>query len=374
MSKKIGLLTIHSANSYGGALQSYATVQMLKEFGEVEVIDYRTKHLEKTMHLVRVMDGKRWALRAAKDLFRLIPRRRLLARFHKFYAAHYLLTPRIGSVAGLKQCVQQFDCIVVGSDQVWNPRVLGEFDPGYFFGFDSRVRKVSFASSAGDAEFAPAQEKMIKGWLGEFAHVSVREADTAKRLTALLGRQVTAVPDPTLMLDRHEWGRMARADCIRHGNYVLVYCLKNNVVLEEAISRLRLSKNYKIVAIDQNPFKTYFADEHVQDAGPLEFLQLVRNAKFILTNSFHGTAFAINFGIPFLTVEPEIGRNRIVNLLNQLNISERLVSSVEDIDQIIAKKLDVDDIWGRLDGMRVLGWEYLRAAMEVESGTPSGNG
>jgi hypothetical protein len=352
---RIGLITIHAANSYGGVLQAYAAKQVLSTYGDVRIIGHRTEHLRKTMSLVRWNDGPRSPLRATKDVFRLLPRRRLLQKFERF---------GIDFLGPFASSSDDFDLAVAGSDQIWNPNVTGSLEPAYFLRTVNAARKVSFSSSMGSHRYAPDHEAVVRAMLSSFSEISVREPDTARYLSNLLaGRQVTSTIDPTLMLRADDWRRIATEP--RQGRYLLVYSLKDNDLLKSVVGLASDSLKLPVVAINQNPFASYRVDTHVRDAGPIEFLSLFAGAKFVVTNSFHGTAFAVNFGIPFITTEPESGRNRIENLLDDVCLPSRLVSSNLQAMDLLHDTISWQQVGVALEARRQATRHYLDRAMQA---------
>jgi hypothetical protein len=352
---KIGLMTIHAANSYGGMLQAYASKQVLSAYGNVRIIDYKTEHLRKTMSLVRWNDGPRSPLRAAKDLFRLFPRRRLLQQFERFGADH------LGPLASLDD---EFDVAVAGSDQIWNPAVTASLDPTYFLRSVRTSRKVSFSSSMGSHRYSPDHAIAVRSMLSAFSDISVREPDTAHYLSGMLaGRHIATTVDPTLMLRADDWRRIATESKL--GEYLLVYSLKDNGLLKSVVATASGKLGLPVVAINQNPFASYRVDTHVKDAGPLEFLSLFAGARFVVTNSFHGTAFAVNLGVPFVTTEPESGRNRIANLLNDVCLPDRLVSSASQVDGLLNVAVATQQVGDALEARRQGTRRYLDRALRA---------
>jgi hypothetical protein len=174
--KKIGLITIHRANSYGGVLQALATQEVLSKYGNVRIIDYSTTHLKKTMQLIRFGFKPRDFLRIGKDIFRLIPRYKLLNKFNHFFNKFYNLTPKCSHQSDLIKLNQEFDIFVCGSDQIWNPNIIDDFDFNYFLKFVNKGNsRVAYASSMGSYIFSEKQEKKMIHELKKFKSIAVRE-------------------------------------------------------------------------------------------------------------------------------------------------------------------------------------------------------
>lgn len=364
---KIALITIHHANSYGGTLQALASQNVLSRYGDVKIIDYKSKELEGTLKLIRVNSNPRSIFRAGKDFFRIIPRRRLIAKFREFMRVHYKLTPACQDLQALQTLSSDFDCVVCGSDQIWNPMITGELDLNYMLAFSRAKRKISFSSSAGSYRYSDEEELKVRKALSTFDSISVREEDTARNLRSMLGNQkVDHTLDPTLMLNKQEWMNSLQLSSQAPGNadkYILVYTLKKDALVRETINRIRTVLGLRVVAIDQDPFLGYKSDRHIMDASPVDYVSLFANASFVITNSFHGTAFALNFGIPFVTALPESGLNRIKGLLDKVGLTDRLVTRLSDIDSVIIKSIDFTHSHHQLETLRQVTWNYLDEAL-----------
>lgn len=364
---KIGLLTIHYANSYGGNLQAFATQVVLSKYGEAKIIDYKTRDLENTMQLIRWSGGGRAILRAGKDVLRMFPRRRLLKKFKDFSSSYFNLTKPIQSRQALDAAAGEFDVLVCGSDQIWNPNVLGAFDLAYMLNFGSGQRKVSFASSAGSYSFSDSELPQVQSCLSSFHALACREQDTAKKISqALNGRTVEHVLDPTLMLSKDEWISALGIDVKREVEpYILVYTLKKDALVRSVIEHARSRLGYRVVVIDQDSFLGFAADEHLMDASPLDYIRLFSGASFVITNSFHGTAFAVNFKVPFLITRPETGANRIEGFLSAVDLKSRYVDSVPAAELVIDEPIDFAACHSKLGALRAASYDYLTRAMNA---------
>ncbi|MCU1753100.1 polysaccharide pyruvyl transferase family protein [Pseudomonas sp. 6D_7.1_Bac1] len=366
---KIALITIHHANSYGGTLQALASQNVLSKYGDVKIIDYKSKELENTLKLIRVDSNPRSIFRAGKDVFRILPRRRLIAKFKEFMRVNYNLTPECPDLQALQTLSSHFDCVVCGSDQIWNPNITGYLDLNYMLAFSRAKKKISFSSSAGSYRYSEEEVVKVRKALSTFDSISVREEDTARYLRSLLGNQkVDHTLDPTLMLNKQEWMQSLQLAGRAPGTnekYILVYTLKKNTLVRETINRIRTVLGLRVVAIDQDPFLGYKSDRHIMDASPGDYISLFANAAFVITNSFHGTAFALNFGIPFVTALPESGLNRIKGLLDKVGLADRLVSSVSDVDAVVGKSIDFKSSHEKLEALRLVTWNYLDGALST---------
>lgn len=364
--KKIALITIHYANSYGGCLQALASQSILSRFGEVSIIDYKTPQLANTMKLLRFSKSPRAGLHLIKDIGRYFPRKRLLEKFHHFMWKNYNLTKPCISQADLQKLNRDFDIFVCGSDQIWNPIIIGSFDKNYMLDFVKGKQKVAFSTSAGSYIHAGKSKDYLEASLNTFSSLSFREEDTAERMKALSGRDdIDCTLDPTLLLTREEWSELLNLPDQKapYERYIFVYTLKKDRLVYEIVNKVAKKFNLKIVAIDQDPFLLYKTDQHYRDASPLEYMSLMNSASFVVTNSFHGTAFATNFGIPFVSIKPESGTNRIKGFLGNLGLGDRLVENMTDLDDILLKEIDFEPVHIKLDQYKQNTLRYLERAL-----------
>ncbi len=360
---RIALITIHYANSYGGCLQALATQTVLSKYGDVTILDYKSPDLGKTLDTLRLGLGLRDFLRAGKDLVRFFPRKRLVNKFKDFIKKKYNLSRPLNSGLALEQAADQFDVFVCGSDQLWNPNVVGSQDFNYMLDFAGDRKKVSLSSSMGSFRYSEDNLHLFKSKLSDFAYVAVREKDLAEDLERDLGRSVVNTLDPTLLLNKKQWSELLDLNLEKKEKYIFVYTLKKTTFIREAINKISRQLGLKVVVIDQDPFLGFKCDRHVMDASPEDYLNLIAGASFVLTNSFHGTAFAVNFNVPFVTLPPETGVNRIKSFLDSVGLSSRLVDSLTSIDELIEIEPDFAGAGRQLDLLRLDTIAYLDQAL-----------
>jgi len=363
---RIALLTIHSANSYGGCLQCLASQLVLSKYGSIVLIDYKSSSLKNTMQLLRFGRSLRSILHVAKDVFRIFPRWRLLNKFKSFMGEYYCLSIECNNFSDLQRLNESFDFFICGSDQIWNPAVIGYFDTHYLLDFVISKPRISFSSSAGSYVFNKAEGEVFKKSIEGFSKISVREKDLAARIFDITGRSdVEHTLDPTLLLNKQEWlDVMNIKNKSLNEDYIFIYTLKKDRLVYEAIAYIAKKLDLKVIAVDQDPFLRYRVDCHVRDADPREFLTLLANAKFVITNSFHGTAFSVNFGVPFISIKPESGTNRVRGFLDEFGLGGRLIESMDDIQAALSCEIDYKGVQRGLDVKRASTFSFLEGALE----------
>ncbi|MFO3722734.1 polysaccharide pyruvyl transferase family protein [Pseudomonas sp. HLMP] len=365
---KIALISIHWANNYGAALQVYACAKSLRKFGQVSVIDYRCEYTSKGMQLFRFGWGIRDVLRMAKDVLRILPRYKAIKKFANFNSSYLSITDTVRNGDDFRRLAEENDIFVSGSDQIWNPKIVsenGKFDGRFFLDFAQNKKRISYASSMGSYRFSPVELKDAVDYLEQYEHISVREQDTAIFLESALGRPVEHVLDPTLLMSKEEWASEFPKKSEIKDNYILVYALKKDKLLKKVIEKAASVLGLKVYAIDQDPLINYSCDRHMMDVGPEEFVDLFSRASFVVTNSFHGTAFAVNFNIPFIVTTPPTGINRISSLLQALGLDQRIVHEFdeENIKEYLGS-FDFTESNRKLDQLRTQSFNFLERALK----------
>lgn len=326
---KLGIVTIHNVSNYGAVLQSYALKEVIKEKHEVKILDFDNRHVSRSLDLIRFSFSFHGLLGFGKDLCRLIPRRKVLAKFNRFFSSRMDLTNYN------KENISTFDGFISGSDQIWNPACVTSnnvFISEYFLTFaNTEQLKVSYASSCGAYEFNSSELMQLQNYLKPYNSLAVREAGTCEMMCEKLGLNVQHVLDPTLLLSKEQWLRKLGNNNYRKGRYILLYVIKNTPLLQEVVKYFKAKLNIKVILVEQGLYFSSDIDEHIRDAGPEDFISLFNNAEYVITDSFHGTTFSLIFNKQFLTISPGKNINRIESLLSKLNLEERIVYTADEI-------------------------------------------
>lgn len=327
---KLAIITIHNVSNYGAVLQSFALKEVIKEKHEVKVLDFDNRHVSKSLDLLRIDFSLHGLLGFGKDLCRLIPRRKVLKKFNSFLNKEMELVPFTESI------LDEFDGFISGSDQIWNPicvSPVANFIPEYFLTFAKTNQfKVSYASSCGAYDFDELELLQLQSYLESYKALGVREAKTCEMLRKKLGFNAQHVLDPTLLLTKQQWLSKVGDNKFRSGKYILLYVIKNTPLLVRVVKHFKLKFGIKVILVEQGLYFSTDVDEHIRDAGPEDFISLFHNAEYVITDSFHGTTFSIIFKKRFLTVSPGKNINRIESLLSKLQLSERIIYNVEQVE------------------------------------------
>lgn len=363
-----GTLTYHSGYNYGASLQAYALqTVIIRECGENEIINFEpfgflhsremlTKHPRRLKEVIKLVSR----LGYAGDLGR---RQRLFDDFGREQLRTTKVCRTRDEAIG---AAKRYDCIVCGSDQIWNLGAPGdEFAANtlFFLDFPKAQRRVSYAASFGGwVKDAGSRSDEIRSWLQEFDAVSVRE-DSGKRFLDELGIPSRVDVDPTLLLDADDYRKIARDPGGLPERYVLLFSWAVGKSMIEVAKRASKYYGVPVINIVPPPRAMFSGVKRKLDVGPREFLHLVDNAEFIVTGSFHGTVFSSIFEKRFASVYDGASPDtRMASILDHLGLGGRLVAS-RQVDDEYFRNLDdsvFSDTAQRLEALRADSIEYIR--------------
>ena len=357
--KKVGIITYHHYYNYGTVLQAYALQKAIDRIGgyKAEIIDYRAaeeKKLSKWQLLLlrirrlpvyffeweRVKKTKLYenVLSAKKPAFDSFFINELVQSEHTFY-----------SYSELKNSNHEYDILVTGSDQTWSPKI--GFYPAFFLEFGShKALRIAYAPSIGVSKLSDEEAKYLNVHLLPFAAISCREKIGTDVLNSVIKREeIQNVLDPTFLLTPNDWNTIATKLSI-NGDYILCYFIGHKTYYREIAQQLSKDLNLPLYFIPVSWQDMGRGYNLLPDAGPKEFLGLIRDARLVLTDSFHGTAFSINYRKSFYTfTKVEGGKSsldnpRLYDILSKLHLEDRLydtagVISFTDVDYSEAEKI-----------------------------------
>ncbi|MBR4312187.1 MAG: polysaccharide pyruvyl transferase family protein [Bacteroidaceae bacterium] len=364
--KRIGILTMHRVQNYGSALQAYALQEYVNRLGyDAELIDYifpNDSHKHHRPFRKRIKSALfKWAF--------YFPLLRKSKRFARFYEGYYNCSQQqFASPDSLAKFAYPYDVLVTGSDQVWNPiHVLT--DTSFFLSFGQpHTPKIAYAPSFSLASVTADFAMVIRSFLESYRHLSVREKSGLNIVKGLIGKEVEMVCDPTLLLTKEEWGVLAEQSSIRIDEpyilvYVLSYAYNPYPEISAIIEQVQKELNMPLILLDAPILDMKFNNARfIKDAGPLEFLYLVQHASFVITTSFHGTAFALNFGIPFYSVIRDHSGfdTRMMDLIDVVGADRAIVYN-KPIDRPLEMNYSI--VSERIEFLRSRSQEYLKRSL-----------
>lgn len=389
--KKVGIVSCYFHPNYGSMLQAYATQKILDELGvenETICIDGIKGELNKTKTryylrqignpdilagtILRI--GKRKLYRKLKkDTFgKQVDIRN--ACFQKFAKEQFRVSKEYASREELTRACTDYSSVLVGSDQLW---LASNIEADYYTltWVPDAVNKIAYATSFGVSSLPEYLFDQTKAFLSRIDHIAVREEKGRELVKYYTDREVPLVCDPTLLFGAEDWMCIQKQEPVVQGKYIFCYFLGNNTEDRAFAKRLRQATGYKIVALQHldEYIKTDcgYADETPYEIGPGEFVNLIRNAEYICTDSFHGSVFSILHRKQFFTsmrVRKEgvlCTNNRIDSLFATLAVTGRKIDGSEDVRECMERALDYDAIHQRIAEFRADSVAYLKDALGI---------
>lgn len=374
---RIGILTYHFSENFGALMQAYGLRQWLVEQGhEAEFINYHPRHVEEGGDFEGLFDPARLR-RNAKVAYlklsalqrKLFGNKRQAEQFERFRREVLgvngaRLETQEAVEAFLSTPAGQFDMVVCGSDQIWNPSPQRGLDPVYFLGMKGigDARRVAYAPSFGRATLDPAHDDTVRGYLAAMDGLSVREASGVEIVRRITGRQPALVPDPTILLGDFS-GILAQVEPVGEG-HVFCYALRTG----DGIRRVAEMVSRETGGTILSPYNVHRRWREIGTTvypSPAGWVAMIDSARFVVTNSFHGTVLSILLRKPFLAVALPGKRGelneRVRNLLTQLDLMGRFIDDGEQaaVNGKIAEPIDWHGTHRKLAELRASGVEYL---------------
>lgn len=381
--KKVGLTVCYDTKNYGSQLQVLATITKIEQIGyKTEIIRYKKKispyfivqNCPRILNpffvkakVKRIIKNKK--IKKDSSISNEICKRN--KRFSKFADEKFKNLSRVyNGWNDLKKSNNDYDEFLCGSDQLWLPNNLGSHFYTLEF-VDNEKKKIAYATSFGVKSIPWYQKNRTKKYLNRFDFLSNREISGSKIVKELTGKESKVVCDPTLLLTAKEWEKIISHKKVEKEKYIFCYFLGTNKEHREAANKLKEITGFNIVTI---PFldnfvesDKAFGDKRLYDIDTIDFVNYIRNAEYVLTDSFHGSIFSILNNKQFITFDrfndkSKDSRNtRIDSLFSILNIKNRRFNG--DINKIF-EKIDYDDVEKKLSKLREDSIDYLLTALK----------
>lgn len=385
---KIGLVAVTNHN-YGSILQTFALQEAVRAHGhETEILKYAEPPIAKFKRFKNFEYGKTRLKRVYRNfvigtLYKH-HKQNLSTRakaFQHFINSELSMTVACHSLSDLTCLCHRYDAILLGSDQVWHPMNL-EMN---FFTLNfvpAEVKKGAYAPSFGVSKLPVSYEEPYRKFIGRIEYVSCREKAGTALIEKLTGRKVPMVCDPTLLLNGSEWAAIADRCASKENGlnlgevpYIFCYFIGNNPNQRKLVNEFKKKHGCKVVALqhinEYIPSDEEYADYTPYNVGPAEFLQLVRNAKYVMTDSFHASVFSLQFHRNFYVFdrfENGIGNSttsRIDSLLGKVGLMDRKIrhdASLADLDGVGV--IDYHNVDLKLSEFRKTSQEYLSSIID----------
>lgn len=354
----VKVITRHAPSNYGSLLQSIATINIIKRLGhDCEIIDYERddeRGLQAILTPLKIKDG--WNNSFIKKLIYVLLRypeeKWAEMKFDRMRCRYLNMTERISNEEGLKAL--KADVFMTGSDQVWGPTLNGKYDEAYFLNFVPKgIRKIAYAASFGKTEFVEETITAYKNMLSQYNAIAVREDSAVKMLHEWNIECNGQVLDPTLLMTGEEWTSFIRRKITK--KYVLVYQLHNNPILSDYAERLAKYLELPLYRISPTFHQINRGGKFVYLPDLGDFLSYIKNCTYMITDSFHGTAFALNFNKQFVEILPNNKTgSRNLSILRLTGLESRIVTDYTDFS-ILEKYIE----YGRIN--RILKAERMKS-------------
>lgn len=367
--KTFGIISynIHcNFTNYGSALQSWALYQTINSINthkySAKLIDYCPDCL-KNMNPLNPIENMWDTDENLRNLCKLsLPQiKENYLKFTKFYNNNFNKTKKTYTSENFNDVIQDesIDGFICGSDTIFCIDEFG-FDNGYYANFDSmKNNSISYAASFGDAHFDSHNLSILIEKIKNFKAIGLRENTLIPYLHKHSNITIKRVLDPTLLLQPSDYD-IITAPHQNNFNYILLYSRRHNEVMTTYAEDLSQQTGCKIIEISLNALN---ANKHkmAYDSGVEEFLSLVKNASYVITNSYHGMIFSIQFSKPFVIFTREQCDKKINELLDLLNLSAQTVNGAKSF----LKDVNYDSVHNILKQERLKSFEYLKQSLEL---------
>ncbi len=382
--EKIGLVTCFLDNC-GACLQAYALANKIAEFSgqKCEIINYTEPsgyyayNFSQWIRESKVYVGIRgFASKRYRDSYKLEKARR--SKFRKFRKQYLPISKeKYPTYSSLKRAPLSYSQYVCGSDQIWNPTFYGKCNPAYYLAFvPNEKSKTAYGPSIGISDLPDYAKEDFKYYLSRFQNLSVREDRGVELCKIYADVDAKWVCDPTMLLTADEWEKIALPIPFLKKPYIFCYLFGDTPTYKSSIQHLKEKLGGENLDIVNIPFsKRDLSKEYHQilQAGPLEFISLIKNAEYVLTDSFHASVFSILFKKNFFTllrhkVEETNGMNsRIFSLLKMLGLENRCILFNQLDNFSVTPIKNWTEVQDKLSKVRQQSSEYLKSALNEVS-------
>lgn len=372
----VKVITRHSPSNYGSLLQSIATVKTIEGLGhDCSIIDYQRpdeRGLKGVLTQVNCKAGFGNPLKKLAYIAIRYPIEKFAqVRFDRMRKKYLKMTSRCSSHVDLKKI--SADAFITGSDQVWGPMMNGVYDSAYFLQFVGKdSRKLAYAASFGKTKFDESTVVAYKKMLSEYDKIAVREKSAVSLLEEWgLNNCLGQVLDPTLLLDMSQWTNLLIKkndfDKYKDLKYILVYQIHNDPKLSGYAKRLAKHTGMELLRVNPMLHQALRGGKFICSPDLSEFLSLVANASCIVTDSFHGTCFSINFGKQFIEILPNNATGtRNQSILELTGLSDRILCDFNDYS-LVDKVIDYGKVNELLEVERRKSFEVIRSMIQNSS-------
>ena len=361
------VITRHAPSNYGSLLQSIATQTVLERLGhKCEIIDYLRDDEHGLKAVTTALNSKQgWNGNPLKKLayitLRYPEEKKAEMKFSRIRKKYLKLTERCRTHEDLKRL--DADVFMTGSDQVWGPTLNGRYDEAYFLSFVKDKPKIAYAASFGRTDFTPQILSEYKKLLSRYSDIAVRESSAVDLLKQMSIPCAGQVLDPTLLLTGEEWSKWIKKDV--QGKFVLVYQLHNNPELSDYALKFARHTGLPLYRISPTFHQIRRGGKFIYLPDLSEFLSYIKNCTYFITDSFHGTAFALNFNKQFIEILPNNKTgSRNLSILKLTGLEDRIVRDFQNFS-IAESSIDYQNVNRILGDERKKSLECLKRMLNA---------
>lgn len=368
----VGVLTFHSADNYGSILQAFALQRFLElKYGVLsELIDYRPAGQEQLYKLFAPIKSARNIVGNILKLPIYLKHKKRAETFENFRGRVRKSSKYYTDLKDFDNIAEQYKLIIVGSDQVWNPHCV-DFSPVYMLDDIQVPIKASYAPSL-DEKFVADKDWYLK-CVQDFDYISVREVSSQKFLQTesnqrfgVNSKPITVTIDPTLLLNRAEYEKIASPPLIE-GDYIFAYSVYNDPEYLNWLQQIASVSDLIIVTMitGNNSYKLLKNKAIIlpEDQSPNAFLSGIQHAKYVVTNSFHGTAFSIIFKKNFYYFGDYQKDERIKTIIDNFSLQQCCVQDAKK--EYFMMETQYEDYEGNLKRVRKTSEKYLKEVVSA---------
>ena len=364
--KRICFITRHAIVNYGSFLQTYATQKLFEDYGyNAEVLDY-VREDEEYHNVTELLLKKstKWNKNIfTRIIYRIIqwPDHYICGRaFEKERAKYLNLSERITNPVADANKIPTADIYCTGSDQVWGEIAQDDVDSMYFLSFAPHdAKKIAFSASFGKENYPKERIDKFKKLLQGYDYITVRE-DSAVNIVNKAGYEATQILDPTMIYGGDRWRKELLP--IHEKGSVLLYQLNANHEMDEYAKKFADKTGLKLLRVSVEAHNGMRVGKFKLCLSPFKFLSYIASAEYMITDSFHGTAFAIMFNRQFIEVLPKEKIARNMSVLKQFGLEDRILNSLSDFSYI-DKKIDYAIVNDTLEKYRRQSNELLKKCL-----------
>ena len=389
--KKVAIVSCYFQKNYGSMLQAYATQKFLNDNKIAnETICYdginaainqkKYKYYFKQLINPNVVKGKlgyiNIKLRKKNPFSQLGRNLRTRDTAFKKFTTEFTLSSRCDSFEELTASCENYSAVLLGSDQLWLPSNL---DADYYTlnWVPEKLKKISYSTSFGLSELPVQYHEMAGKFLNRIQYLSTREKTGQEIIKTVSGRDAEVVCDPTMLFDGSEWMEIQKEEPLCKEHYIFCYFLGDNPEQRKFVKEMKRQTGCKIVSILYlNVYAKsdrHFADIAPFDVGPAEFLNYIRNAEYVCTDSFHASVFSILYHKKFFTFRrfkasyALATNSRLDTLLETVGLENRILNAEENVKECLDMDIDYGSVDKKVETMRNYGRRFLMEALNAKN-------